>query len=150
MRGNFDFDLSQLVLAQVPVPEEPLEKHPSRTLLDVIMVAITAYTPYPQEAWTVLKALNFYDPVWKVPDPKMGGLPTYMDAYGPGVAPRYIGLDQLEAAGRNGLEWPGHPAITEIQRHISDSVNQAMTGVMTPGGALDHAASQVDELLADY
>ena len=150
VRGNFDFDLSQLALAQVPVPEDPPGKHPSRTLLDVIMVAITAYTPHPQEAWTVLKALNFDDPIWKVPDPKMGGLPTYRDAYGPGVEPRYIGLDQLEAAGRNGLGWPGHPAITEIQRHISDAVNRAMTGVMTPREALDHAAAQVDELLADY
>ena len=150
VRGDFNFDLSQLVLAPVPVPERTLEGHPSRTLLDVIMVAITAYTPHPNEAWTVLKAFNYDDPIWKVPDPQMGGLPTYHDAYGPNVKSRYINLDQLAAAGKNGIGWPGHPAITEIQRHISDAVNRAMTGVMLPQEALDHAAAQVNELLSDY
>ena len=78
--------------------------NPPRTLLDVIMVAITAYTPHPQEAWTVLKALNFDDPIWKVPDPKMGGLPTL-----PGrVRPRGgAALYRHRSTGSGGKERPG-------------------------------------------
>ena len=134
----------------MPVPDVPLEKHPPRTLLYVIMVAITAYTPHSQEAWTVLKALNFDDPAWKVPDPKIGGLPTLPGRLRPRGGAALYRPRSAGSGGKEWLGWPGHPAITEIQRHISVTVNRAMTGVMTPREALDHAAAQVDELLADY
>ncbi|MEE2659882.1 MAG: sugar ABC transporter substrate-binding protein [Candidatus Latescibacterota bacterium] len=150
VHGNFGFDTTNLQLAQVPVPKQMYENNPSMTLLDVIMVAITGYTPVPEQAWMVLKALNVEDPVWSVPDPKMGGIPTNMAAYAPGVQSDYIGLDQLAEAGAKGLGWPGHPAITEIQRYMADAVNLAMSGVMTPEDALDSAAAEVNEILSDY
>jgi multiple sugar transport system substrate-binding protein len=148
--GNYKFDLAKLALAQVPGPARPLEPNPPRTLLDVVMVSITGYTRVPQQAWIVLKALNVDDPVWKVPNPAMGGIPAHRAAYEPGVESRYIGLEVLAEAGRNGLGWPGHPGITEIQRAIADAVNMALTGALGPQQALDAAAEEVDEILNDY
>jgi len=148
--GNYDFDLDKLVLAQVPRPEKPLEDNESHTLLDVVMIAITGYTPVPEQAWEVLKALNVEDPVWRSPNPDMGGIPTQKAAYAPGVKTRTIGLDVLASAGRNGLGWPGHPAITEIQRHIADAVNMALTEEMSPQEALDFAVEEVNEILDDF
>jgi ABC-type glycerol-3-phosphate transport system substrate-binding protein len=98
----------------------------------------------------VLKALNLDDPVWLSPNPDMGGIPTQKAAYAPGVKTQTIGLDVLAAAGRNGLGWPGHPAITEIQRHIADAVNIALTGELSPREALDFAAEEVNEILDDF
>ncbi|MBI2506137.1 MAG: extracellular solute-binding protein [Candidatus Latescibacteria bacterium] len=148
--GNYKFDTAKLVLAPVPGPAQPVEPNPPRTLLDVVMVAITGYTRVPQQAWTVLKALNVEDPVWGVPDPAMGGIPAHQAAYAPGVQSKYIGLEVLAQAGRNGLGWPGHPGITEIQRTIADAVNMALTGTLSPQEALDAAAEEVDEILNDY
>ncbi len=148
--GNYDFDLDKLVLAQVPGPAKRFEEHPSGTLLDVVMVAITGYSPVPEHAWEVLKALYVEDPVWRSPNPNLGGIPTQKAAYAPGVESDYIGLDELAEAGRNGISWPGHPGITEIQRHIADAVNMALTGTLTPQEALDQAAEEVNEILSDY
>ena len=150
MAGNYDFDLDKLVLAQVPGPATRYEEHPSGTLLDVAMVAITGYSPVPDHAWEVLKALYVSDPVWRKPNPDLGGMPTQKAAYAPGVESDYIGLDELAEAGRNGISWPGHPGITEIQRHIADAVNMALTGTLTPQEALDQAAEEVNEILSDY
>ena len=150
VHGNYDFDLNNLALAQVPGPAEPLEPHPSRTLLDVIMIAITGYTKVPNEAWEVVKALDLDHPVWRNPNPTMGGIPTLKAAYAEGVQSDYIDLDQLATAGANGLGWPGHPAITQIQRHIADAVNMALTGTLSPKEALDFAAEEVNEVLSDY
>lgn len=150
MKGQYDFDLGKLVLAPVPGPQTPYEDQPSRTLLDVVMVAITGYSPFKEESWEVLKALYVDDPVWRSPNPAMGGIPTQKAAYAEGVQSEYIGLEVLAAAGANGLGWPGHPGITEIQRHIADAVNVALTGVLTPQEALDAAAAEVNEILNDY
>ena len=114
------------------------------------MVAITGYSPVPDHAWEVLKALYVSDPVWRKPNPDLGGMPTQKAAYAPGVESDYIGLEELAEAGRNGISWPGHPGITEIQRHIADAVNMAMTGTLTPQEALDQAAEEVNEILSDY
>ena len=148
--GDYQFDLDDLQLVILPGPAQPPGPHPPRTLLDVVMVAITGYTPVPDEAWTVVKALFVDDPVWTVPNPSMAGLPTHKAAYGPGVESKFIDLDILEAAGRNGLAWPGHPAVTEIQRYIADAVNTALTGTLSPQEALDQAAADVDEILEDF
>jgi len=148
--GNYKFELTKLALAQVPGPAQPLEPNPPCTLLDVVMVSITGYTRVPQQAWTVLKALNVEDPVWKVPNPAMGGIPAHKAAYEPGVQSRYIDLEVLAEAGRNALGWPGHPGITEIQRCIADAVNMALTGALSPQQALDAAAEEVNEILNDY
>ncbi len=150
VKGNYDFDLDKLVLAQVPGPVKRYEENPPGTLLDVVMVAITGYSPVPEQAWEVLKALYVDDPVWRSPNPNMGGIPTQKAAYAPGVESDYIGLDELAEAGRNGISWPGHPGITEIQRHIADAVNMALTGTLTPQEALDQAAEEVNEILSDY
>ena len=77
-------------------------------------------------------------------------LSTHKVAYLPGVESDYLDLPVLAAAAQDGLGWPGHPAITEIQRHLADAVNMALTGTMEPQQALDHAAAEVDEILADY
>ena len=150
VRGNFGFDLSQLVLAQVPVPDVPLEKHPPRTLLDVIMVAITAYTPHPQEAWTVLKALNFDDPLsGRYPTRRWEGCrPT-----GTPTAPGWSGAisdwiswrrpGRTAWAGRDTRQSPRFSATFPTREPGNDRCDD------TPGSP-DHAAAQVDELLADY
>lgn len=148
--GNYKFDTSKLVLAQIPGPAQPLENNPPATLLDVVMVSITGYTRVPQQAWTVLKALNVDDPVWRVPNPAMGGIPAHQAAYEPGVESKYIDLEVLAEAGRGGLGWPGHPGITEIQRCIADAVNMALAGTLSPKDALDAAAAEVNEILSDY
>ena len=147
---DFDFDTSKLALSQVPMPATPLEDNPQGVLLDVVMVAITGYTPVADEAWTVLKALNVDDPVWQQPNPDMGGIPTLKAAYAPGVESPYIDLDQLAESARRGIGWPGHPAITQVQRHIADAVNLAMSGAASPADALDQAAYEVNEILSDY
>lgn len=150
VQGNYDFDLTKLALAPVPGPAELYEDNPPHTLLDVVMVSITGYSPVPEQAWEVLKALNVDDPVWLQPNPEMGGIPALKAAYAPGVESEYIGLDVLAAAGADGLGWPGHPGITEIQRYIADAVNVALAGAMSPKEALDAAAEEVDEILNDY
>jgi len=48
------------------------------------------------------------------------------------------------------LGWPGHPAVTQVQRYIADAVNMALTGTMSPKEALDFAAEEVNEVLLDY
>ena len=148
--GNYNFPLEDLMLVPVPEPAAPAEDKPARTLLDVVMVAITGYSPVPEPAWTVVKALYLDDPTWRAPNPAMGGIPTQKAAYAPGIESEYIDLDVLAAAGANGLGWPGHPGITQVQRHIADAVNMALSGVKTPKEALDEAAAEVDELLNDY
>ena len=150
VHGNYGFDLNNLALAQIPAPTARIGPHPARTLLDVIMVAITGYTQVPNEAWEVVKALNLDHPVWRNPNPTMGGIPTLKAAYAEGVQSDYINLDQLALAGANGLGWPGHPAITQVQRHIADAVNMALTGALSPKEALDLAAEEVNEVLSDY
>ena len=150
VRGNYDFDLQNLRLAQIPAPSEHIGPHESRTLLDVIMISITGYTRVPNEAWEVIKALNLDHPVWRQPNPKMGGIPTLKAAYTDGVQSDYIDLEQLAIAGAAGLGWPGHPAVTQVQRHIADAVNMAMAGTMSSKEALDFAAEEVNEVLSDY
>jgi multiple sugar transport system substrate-binding protein len=147
---NYGFDLAKLALAPVPGPRELLEENPSRTLLDVVMVSITGYTDVPEEAWEVMKALYVEHPIWQQPDPAMGGLPTQKTAFTPGRESRYVSLDVLASQGQVGIGWPGHPAITEIQRHIADAVNMVLSGEMEPQAALDVAAAEVNELLNDY
>lgn len=147
---NYDFDLANLALALIPGPSVALEEGAPRTLLDVVMVSITGYSKVPEPAWEVIKALNVEHPVWRRPDPGMGGIPALKAAYEPGVKSDYIDLDVLAAAAANGRGWPGHPAITEIQRHLADAVNVALTGVRGPREALDAAANEVNELLEDY
>ena len=150
VHGNYGFDLNNLALAQIPAPVTHIGPRESRTLLDVIMISITGYTKVPNEAWEVVKALDLDHPVWRNPNPTMGGIPTLKAAYAEGVQSDYIDLDQLALAGANGLGWPGHPAITQIQRHIADAVNMALTGTLSPKEALDLAAEEVDEVLSDY
>lgn len=150
VHGNYGFDLNNLALAQVPAPATHIGPRESRTLLDVIMIAITGYTKVPNEAWEVVKALDLDHPVWRNPNPTMGGIPTLKAAYAEGVQSDYIDLDQLALAGANGLGWPGHPAITQIQRHIADAVNMALTGSLSPKEALDLATEEVNEVLSDY
>lgn len=150
VHGNYDFDLSNLALAQIPKPAAHIGPHESRTLLDVIMISITGYTKVPNEAWEVVKALDLDHPVWRNPNPTMGGIPTLKAAYAEGVQSDYINLDQLAEAGANGLGWPGHPAVTQVQRYIADAVNMALTGTRSPKEALDFAAEEVNEVLSDY
>ena len=150
VHGNYEFDLKNLALAQVPRPAEHIGPNESRTLLDVIMVSITGYSKVPNEAWEVIKALDLDHEVWRNPNPTMGGIPTQKAAYAEGVQSDYINLDQLAEAGANGLGWPGHPAVTQVQRYIADAVNMALTGTMSPKEALDFAAEEVNEVLLDY
>ncbi|MEE3234455.1 MAG: sugar ABC transporter substrate-binding protein [Candidatus Latescibacterota bacterium] len=148
--GNYGFDLSNLALAPVPRPSKKIGDSPSATLLDVFMMSITGYTPVPEYAWEVMKTLYVEDPVWRAPNPDLGGIPTQKAAYENGIESDYIGLDVMAEEGENAVGWPGHPSITEIQRHIADAVNIALVGTMTPKEALDQAAESVNEILGDY
>ena len=148
--ANYDFPLEKVRLIKLPGPARPLGPHPSRTLLDVIMVSITGYSQVPEEAWTVIKAIWLDDPQWHTPDPEMGGFPAQKVAYVPGVESGFIDSEVLADAGRNGLAWPGHPAVTQIQRAMADAVNMALSGALGPKEALDEAAAVVDEILEDY
>lgn len=148
--GDYGFDVTRMGLAQVPRPQQMAEPRESRTLLDAVMISITGYTKVPQQAWEVLKELNIDDPVWRTPNPAMGGIPTQKAAYAPGIPTDYIDLAVLAQAGAEGLGWPGHPAITEIQRHVADAVNIALSGRASPKEALDAAAAEVNEILHDF
>ena len=75
----------------------------------------------------------------------MGGLPALKVAYGPDVESKFIDGEVLAAAGQNGLAWPAHPAITQIQRSMADALNLAMSGVLEP-----QEAAEVDEILLEY
>ena len=147
---HYGFDLAKFELAPVPSPVELIEKNPPATLLDVVMVSIAGYSDVPDEAWEVMKALYVEHPVWQQPDPAMGGLPTQKAAFARTRESRYVSLDVLASQGQVGIGWPGHPAITEIQRHIADAVNMVLSGEMEPQAALDAAAAEVNELLGEY
>lgn len=148
--SKYDFPLQKMRLIKLPGPAVPPGPHPSRTLLDLVMVAITAYSQVPEEAWTVIKALWLDDPQWHTPDPLMGGFPAQKVAYASGVESAFIDGEVLAAAGQNGMAWPGHLAVTQIQRQMADAVNMAMSGALSPQEALDQAAENVDEILEDY
>ena len=149
--GNmYDFPLEKMRLVKLPGPAVPVGPHPPKTLLDMVMVSITGYSPVPEEAWTVLKALWLEDPQWREPNPMMGGLPALKVAYGPDVESKFIDGEVLAAAGQNGLAWPAHPAITQIQRSMADALNMAMSGALEPQEALDQAAAEVDGILLEY
>ena len=79
-----------------------------------------------------------------------GGFPAQKVAYASGVESAFIDGEVLAAAGQNGMAWPGHPAVTQIQRQMADAVNMAMSGALSPQEALDQAAAEVDEILEDY
>ncbi len=55
----------------------------------------------------------------------------------------------MAEAGREGLGWPGHPAVTEIQNHLASAVNKAFTGTLCPRQALEEAAADVNAMPAD-
>ena len=61
-----------------------------------------------------------------------GGLPALKVAYGPDVESKFIDGEVAAAAGQNGLAWPAHPAITQIQRSMADALNMAMSGALEP------------------
>ena len=141
--GNmYDFPLEEMRLVKMPGPAGP---HPPKTLLDMVMVSITGYSLVPEEAWTVLKVLWLEDPQWREPNPMMGGLPALKVAYGPDVESKFIDGEVVAAAGQNGLAWPAHPAITQIQRSMADALNMAMSGALEP-----QEAAEVDEILLEY
>lgn len=48
------------------------------------------------------------------------------------------------------MAWPGHPAVTQVQRAMADAVNMAMSGTLSSREALGQAAEEVDEILEDY
>lgn len=149
--GNtYDFPLEKMRLVKLPGPAVPSGPHPPQTLLDMVMVSITGYSPVPEEAWTVLKALWLEDPQWRAPNPMMGGLPALKVAYGPEVESKFIDGEVLAAAGQNGLAWPAHPAITQVQRSMADALNMVMSGTLSPQEALDQAAAEVNEILEEY
>ena len=148
--SNYSFPLEKVRLIKLPGPAVPPGPHAPRTLLDLVMVSITGYSQVPEEAWTVIKALWLDDPQWHTPDPEMGGFPAQKVAYAPGIESGFIDNEVLAAAGQNGLAWPGHPAVTQIQRQMADAVNMAMSGALSPKEALDQAAENVDEILEDY
>jgi multiple sugar transport system substrate-binding protein len=150
LEDRYGFPLEKMQLIKVPAPAQLPGPHPSRTLLDLVMVSITGYSQVPEEAWTVIKALWLDHPQWEAPDPLMGGFPALKVAYAPGVESDFIDGEVLAAAGQNGLAWPGHPAITQIQRSMADALNMAMSGTLSPKEALDQAAAEVDEILEDY
>jgi multiple sugar transport system substrate-binding protein len=150
LTDTYEFPLEKMRLVELPGPAVPSGPHPTRTLLDMVMVSITGYSQVPEEAWTVLKALWLEDPQWRTPNPMMGGLPALKVAYAPEVESRFKDGDVLAAAAQNGLAWPAHPAIAQIQRSIADALNMAMTGTHSPQQALDQAAAEVDEILQDY
>ena len=62
----------------------------------------------------------------------MGGFPAQKVAYASGVESAFIDGEVLAAAGQNGMAWPGHPAVTQIQRQMADAVNMAMRGALSP------------------
>ncbi len=146
---NYGFDLDDLGLAPLPGPAEPPGPHPPRTAIDVVMVSIMSYTEAPEAAWTAAKALRVDDPVWLQPSSAMGGFPALKAAYAPGVESDFIDHHVMAEAGRRGLGWPGHPAVTEIQNHLASAVNKAFTGTLSPRRALEEAAADVNAILAD-
>ena len=146
----YEFDLDYLMLRPLPQPPQPLEPNPAKTLIDVVMVAIPSYTEVPEAAWTVLKELYVYDPVWQTADPKQSGLPTQKSAFETGAFEGYIDIDIMADEGARALGWPPHPAVTQISRHIAEAANAAFSGIKTPKQALDDAARDVNELLSDY
>lgn len=138
--GNmYDFPLEEMRLVKLPGP------HPPKALLDMVLVSITGYSLVPEEAWTVLKVLWLEDPQWRDPNPMMGGLPGLKVAYGPDVESKFIDGEVAAAAGQNGLAWPAHPAINQIQRSMADTLNMAMSGALEP-----QEAAEVDEILLEY
>ena len=147
---EYDFDLSKLGLAPIPGPAERVEDNPPRTLLDMVMISITGYTQAPDAAWEVVKALYVEDPVWNRANPTTHGIPTHTAAYEEGVLPAYIDQHVLENEGRIGLSWPGHPAVSHIILALGEAVNMTMSGALQPKAALDVAADDVNDALADY
>ena len=61
----------------------------------------------------------------------------------------FIDHQAMAEAGREGLGWPGHPAVTEIQNHLASAVNKAFTGTLCPRQALEEAAADVNAMPAD-
>lgn len=146
---NYNFPLADVGLAPVPVPSQPAEGNPPHTLLDIAMVAVTGYTPDPEAAWTGLKALFVDNPVWQVPDPSLVLMPALKTAYEPGVRSDYIDMEVLKAELMNGLAWPGHPRISEMQMLVAEAVNMVLTRTKTPQQALDEAAREIEEILQE-
>ena len=150
IKDNFDFDTGKLGLAPVPGPANALGPHEPGTLLDVVMTAIPSYSGVPELAWDVLKTLYVEDDVWGRPNPAMGSLATQRTAYEYKDESGYVDLDVMMREAQIGIGWPGHPAITEVQRLIADAVNSVLAGQQAPREALDAAAYSVDELLNEY
>jgi multiple sugar transport system substrate-binding protein len=147
--GDYHFPLADMGLAQLPAPATPPESNPSCTLLDIAMVAVTGYTPDPEAAWIALKALFVDNPVWQVPEPSLVLMPALKAAYAPGVKSDYVDMEVLAGGLMNGLAWPGHPRISEMQALVAEAVNMALTGARTPQQALDEAAREIDEILQE-
>ena len=149
-KGQYDFDVSKLALAPVPVPAVPLEPNPPRTLVDVSMVSITGYSEVKEEAWEVAKTIFLEHPSRRSQSATMSGLSPVRAAYGEGLESDYIDLEVLLSQAQVGLGWPNHPKIAEIQVIMAIAINTALAGVASPEEALLAAAAEVDEILSEY
>jgi multiple sugar transport system substrate-binding protein len=147
---QYDYDLAKLALAPVPGPDQPLEPHPPRTLLDVTMVSIPGYSKVKEEAWIALKSIFLDDPSMCTIDPRLSGLPTQRAAYEGEIESDFIDLDVLVSEAQVGLGWEGHPRIAQMQIILAVAVNSALAGKVSPQEALDNAAEEVNEILSDY
>ena len=148
--SGYDFDVAKLMLRPLPVPPEPLEAAPSKNPDrrgdggdPRLHPGAGCCLDGAQGALRVRPGLADRGPgAVGVADPEVG-------VRNEGVQ-GYIDIDIMADEGMRALGWPPHPAVSQIARRLAEAVNEAFSETATPKQALDDAARDVDEVLADY
>jgi multiple sugar transport system substrate-binding protein len=142
----------ELTVVPIPVPDDLIgEYETAPTLQDMVMMAMSAQSKHPKEAWEFLKYLRNEeaDMAWIHND--LGAVATTRKAL---ESPEAGSVRDL-AIYRNELEhawpWPGHPRIIAIVNDILAPYGQkGIIGEMTPKDALDEAAREAQKLLDEH
>lgn len=139
----------ELTVVPIPVPDDLIGDYATAaTLQDMVMMAMSAQSKHPAEAWEFLKYLRDEeaDMAWIRSD--LGAIATTRKALN---SPEADAVRDLEIY-RNELEharpWPAHPRIIAIVNDILAPYGQkGIVGELTPKEALDEAARDAQKLL---
>ena len=147
---GYDFHVAKLMLRPLPVPPDPLETRPPKTLIDVVMVAIPPTPGCRRRPGRCSRSSTCTTRSGRPRTRSSRGCRPRSRPSKPRAFEGYIDIDVMADEGTRARGWPPHPAVSQIARRLAEAVNEAFSGMATPKQALDDAARDVDEVLADY
>lgn len=149
MTEQYNLDTGMLTVAPVPAPAAPIGQAAPGTLVDVIMMTLMTGGRNVEGGWQLLQYLINAEEDQRFVEEEGTGLPVTTAAYGDEATWSVIGRETYATESESAIVWPNHPSISEIQMLIAEACNAAFSGGMGAQEALDQAAEDAMEILAD-